>query len=483
MEPAQPVVLRADLAVLADRSPEVVVLHRQVVPVGDGGGLLLHERRQPALGVGAAVVHVVAGGGAAGAEFHERGGLDVERVDADTPVVGADHAAADFAGEVGIPRDLRSIAGFAATEGLVGDVGVGAQCGEMETGPVVAGHGGELAVPETFGVNAVQRQNLAEGQGCLQLGPAGTGVERRIEAGIAGDPFQREQVLGGAAVFVFQLDADDGAAVLPEQAAELGGDLLIERGGAGEVGGIVGTDLAAGDDPVGQAAVADFAVAPRSAAHDDAQTDVAGRLDEAAQLARAGPVPLAFDLLVVNPENVGGDDVDAAGLHLEQFVAPLGGGGAGVVEFSHHRRPRLAVEEQAAAVGRDGGAGRVARGAHGEPDLLRSGWGEGDGERVGRLGYWRRLGDGFGEVRGAVGAPGDRLHAGVAVGVAKRVADDVAVVAGVIDQEVGPAVVGGGEAVVAGAEDAGGLVGGEDRRGRLVPRFRIEEVGVGICGE
>ena len=62
---------------------------------------------------------------------------------------------------------------------------------------------------------------------------------------------------------------------------------------------------------------------------------------------------------MMNPENVGRHDVHAAGLHLEQFIAPLGLRHARVVHFAHHRKHRLAVEQQAAAVQGDFVAGGI----------------------------------------------------------------------------------------------------------------------------
>ena len=57
----------------------------------------------------------------------------------------AHHAAADLAGEVGVAGDVGRVLRVAAAQGLVGDVGVDAQGGEMEAGPVGAGHGGSFA--------------------------------------------------------------------------------------------------------------------------------------------------------------------------------------------------------------------------------------------------------------------------------------------------------------------------------------------------
>ena len=62
---------------------------------------------------------------------------------------------------------------------------------------------------------------------------------------------------------------------------------------------------------------------PRTAAHEDFQADVSAGLDKSTQVAPARPIPLAFDFLVMNPENISGHDVHTAGLHLEQFLAPF----------------------------------------------------------------------------------------------------------------------------------------------------------------
>ena len=63
---------------------------------------------------------------------------------------------------------------------------------------------------------------------------------------------------------------------------------------------------------VTQAAVAHFTVAPRAATDDDLQAGFTGELYELAQVLVSVPGPLVFNLLVVDPENIGGDDVDAA---------------------------------------------------------------------------------------------------------------------------------------------------------------------------
>ena len=79
--------------------------------------------------------------------------------------------------------------------------------------------------------------------------------------------------------------------------------------------------------------------------------------------------------------------------------------------------------------------------------------------------------------------PVEPLRAGVPVGVVERVTDDVPVIAGVVDEHVGLAVLGHGEAVVARAVLAGLLVGREHRVRALAPGGRVEQVGAGVRGE
>ena len=89
---------------------------------------------------------------------------------------------------------------------------------------------------------------------------------------------------------------------------------------------------------------------PGADAGDDVHAVFGAELDEVAEVFVAGPVPLAFDLFVVDPDEVGGDDLDAGGLHLEDFGFPLGFGDAGVVDFAHDGEPGFAVEGEVLGV-------------------------------------------------------------------------------------------------------------------------------------
>src|SRR5436190_11570799 len=66
----------------------------------------------------------------------------------------------------------------------------------------------------------------------------------------------------------------------------------------------------------------------------------------------------------MDPEDVRGHNLDAAGLHLEQFFAPLTFGVTREMKFAHRRRPSFAVPQKTLAVDEQGGAIRPVRFAH-----------------------------------------------------------------------------------------------------------------------
>lgn len=54
--------------------------------------------------------------------------------------------------------------------------------------------------------------------------------------------------------------------------------------------------------------------------------------------------------MMVIPENIGRDDVDAAALHFEKLLAPFGFRITREVKLTHDRQPRFAITEEAAAI-------------------------------------------------------------------------------------------------------------------------------------
>ena len=111
------------------------------------------------------------------------------------------------------------------------------------------------------------------------------------------------------------------------------------------------------------------------------------KLHEAADIAIAAPVELAFLFFVMNPEEVGGHDLNAAGFHFQQFVFPLRTRIAGEMELAHHRQPGLAAAGEIPAGSVDFHSLRI-RAAHLEMTAQHFGLlrGELDGERGGRIG-------------------------------------------------------------------------------------------------
>lgn len=138
-------------------------------------------------------------------------------------------------------------------------------------------------------------------------------------------------------MLILNLAADDRSAILIVKALDLAGYLVVEQLDIVEILGVVGADVEVlGKNPVGNRAVAYLAVAEGAYAHDYVHAVLAAQLEEAAQVAVAGPHPLAFARLVEAPEHVGGQDVDASGAHLYDLFLPLVGGIARIVELAAH---------------------------------------------------------------------------------------------------------------------------------------------------
>lgn len=184
--------------------------------------------------------------------------------------------------------------------------------------------------------------------------PAGHGVERHVEPSGHSQFFQARDVIAalawaGEVVFVLDLHADDGPAVLPQQAFELLRDLRIQQLDAREVGRVIAAQRDSGlHQPVGQAAVAHLGVRPGPDAHHDFEPLLLCGLHEAAQVTPALPVEAARRGLVVAPDHIAGHDVDAGAFHLGQLGGPLRVRDAAVVQLAHGGQPGLSGERELA---------------------------------------------------------------------------------------------------------------------------------------
>jgi len=91
-------------------------------------------------------------------------------------------------------------------------------------------------------------------------------------------------------------------------------------------------------------------VIPGANARDQIHAVPGAKLGEGAQVALIRPVELALDLLVMDPDDVGGDDIHPGGLHLEDFVFPLGARVARKMKLSGYGQPGFSVEGEIAIV-------------------------------------------------------------------------------------------------------------------------------------
>jgi hypothetical protein len=361
---------RALLAVGAERRLEVVANPRRVV-VAAAQGAFLQPRAAHADRVAAAVEHVVAQQVDARAELHRQHGRDVVRRHQRATAVHGRQAGAVLRAE---ERHLVHVGlgGTAAVRlGLRTEVAADAAA-EAEGIGLLGRQLGRALGPGLVRVAAEHRRDLAGRiDGAV---PAGHGVQRHVHAGLDGQGLQRADVglaLAGAAqvVFVLQLHTDDGAAVLPQQALDLRADLGVEALDMPQILGVIAARGHRVDDPVRDAAVASLAMRPGAQAHHHFQAGSLGQLHEAAQVPIALPVEAARLLLVVVPEHVAGDDVDAGGLRQAQLGVPLRGRRAAVVVLAHDRQPRLAVAQQVLVVGGQ----RLALGRARGPELQMAG--------------------------------------------------------------------------------------------------------------
>ena len=161
-----------------------------------------------------------------------------------------------------------------------------------------------------------------------------------------------------AAVFVFNLGDDDGAA-----AADLErGDLLAEASdpalGGDHEGGIVGAEggghARVFEEPGGEAAELPLGAGVGAGAEDDPEAFFLRGFNEGDEVVVAVEVEVVGGGLVNVPEDVGGDGVEAHGAgHFEAGV-PVLAGDAGVVEFAGENLEGLAVEGEVVAFDGEG---------------------------------------------------------------------------------------------------------------------------------
>ena len=193
--------------------------------------------------------------------------------------------------------------------------------------------------------------------------PCGGGVERDGKAALLGEFAQGVHMraplfmvrLGVGAVFVFDLYADDRSAVAPQQTLDFLCQFPIPSADIGEIGRVIGAGFEAilKANPIRKPAVAAFSVTPRTDPQQDRQLQFAAKLRKSPQVALPGEIPHALCFFMVNPEDVGCNQRDAACFHFAKFPLPVLPAIAGKLKLARNGKPRLAVSRQIAAVDRN----------------------------------------------------------------------------------------------------------------------------------
>ena len=161
--------------------------------------------------------------------------------------------------------------------------------------------------------------------------------------------------VGGAAavtVFIFQLDAEDGASILTHHSCRLFSHLLIKGLHQLQIGGIIGSHLHGLIlcQPVREASVSALSMRPGPDAQPHGHIRSFTDFQKASQVPASGEIPLSLPFLMVNPEHVGGDDAHASGLHFQKFLFPVLRLISGKMKFSHHRQESFPVFQKTQVV-------------------------------------------------------------------------------------------------------------------------------------
>ena len=87
--------------------------------------------------------------------------------------------------------------------------------------------------------------------------------------------------------------------------------------------------------PIGKSAVSRFAMRPRTHAQKHGHIELAADSAELFEVAVARKIKRSLHLLMVDPEQIGGNDLNAALLHFLKLSFPILFGNTGKMHFSH----------------------------------------------------------------------------------------------------------------------------------------------------
>ena len=344
-----------NLAGFPDAGLEVIALYRQIVVVAGGPGFL--QSAVFSIRIDAAVVHVIAQQIGSSSQHTDGLGLDVLRRGPGPSVGGHLKAASQLRRQIRADGGIKGEACAVLPLQIRANVFILLVGGKYEIG--AGGHLFHMLRPGSVNIAAQNGKGFPVHHVCAA-------PSRRRIIGYVKARFQRQLFQGthmrhslfpvgraaAVAVFIFQLDADDGAAILTHHSFRLLAHLLIESFHQFQIGGIIGSHLHGLIlyHPVRETSISAFSMCPGPDAQPHRHIRFFADLQEASQVPAAGEIPFALPLFMVNPKHVGGDDVHASGLHFQKLLLPVLRLVSGKMKFSHHRKEALSVFQKAQVV-------------------------------------------------------------------------------------------------------------------------------------
>ena len=205
--------------------------------------------------------------------------------------------------------------------------------------------------PRRVHIGTEHRQHIVyRDLGAVAAVPPGHGVKRDGKADPLRKLLQIQQMLRVIRQFIFQLHGHDRSAVREEKPLDLAVDAAVPMAYQRHIFRVrLPQRKRLLQQPIREATVAAFAVCPRAQPQNDLQPGALCVQHKGADVAVAGKIQLSFLLLMVDPEQVSGDQINAAGLHLAKLAVPVFPVVAHKMVFPHDRQPRAGVALKIAA--------------------------------------------------------------------------------------------------------------------------------------
>ena len=214
MQFAEHEIMRILLSELAQRSLEIIRLHRHIIIIGSLSALIFIQINRTAIiqitrhhrsRIGSAMIHIISKKIASATQLDDSQRIRIFRINIRTAMIGSHHTSTQFAGEIRIGFiplvDLRLL--FAKLFG--GNRRTASESLEVESLVVITSSLLQASLPEAIGIVAIKRNHLAERHRRFQFRPSSTGIERQIETYLLGYLLQRHQITAPATIFIIKL--------------------------------------------------------------------------------------------------------------------------------------------------------------------------------------------------------------------------------------------------------------------------------------